>query len=84
MKYIEELIPGNSFLYKNQYFIVTSDFKSNQQKLCYNIQSGHAMWFDPDSIVDDIQIYTMDDKNTIIPISKTPKLENENVDFYKN
>ena len=73
MKYIEELLVGSCFLYKNNYYILTADFKSNHQKLCYDLNSGFPKWIFGDTIVDHIQIYTMDEKNTIIPIKEIKK-----------
>lgn len=79
MKYIEELIPGNCFLLNNKHFLLTIDFKSNNKKLCYSLDDGSPLWLDGNSIVDDIQIYTMDEKNTIIPIRETKKMDENNV-----
>lgn len=73
MKYIEELSPGECFSFKDSYWIITIDFKNNGKRLCYNLESGNPSWFDADTIVDDIQIYTMDEKNVIIPIKETQK-----------
>lgn len=73
MKYIEELYAGQCFDHKDNYWITTIDFKSNGKRLCYNLKSGVPSWFDSDTIVDDIQIYTMDEKNIIIPIKETEK-----------
>ena len=78
MKYIEELSPGNCFSYNNNYFLLTIDFKTNSKRLCYNLKSGSPVWLDGSIIVESIQIYTMDEKNTIIPIKETKK-ENTNV-----
>lgn len=75
MKYIEELSPGECFVYKNIYYIITSDFKSSGSKLCYSLNNGFPTWLSGDSIVDQIQIYTMDEKNTIIPIKETTKTD---------
>jgi hypothetical protein len=79
MKYIEEITPGQCFVYEKTYYILTIDFRSNNQKLCYDLTKGSPRWFLPDTIVELlIQIYTMDEKNTIIPIKETTK-ENANV-----
>jgi hypothetical protein len=83
LKYVEEIFPGNCFLHNNNYFILTIDFKSNNKKLCYNLVNGSPVWLSGDTIVEDIQIYTMDDKNTIIPIKETPK-HKENVSSTQN
>lgn len=79
MKYIEELSPGNCFFLNNKHFLLTIDFKSNNKKLCYSLEDGSPLWLDGDSIVDGVQIYTMDEKNTIIPIKETQKMDNNHV-----
>ena len=79
MKYIEELVPGNCFIYNNNYYVLTIDFRSNNKKLCYNLQNGSPIWLSEDTIIDNIQIYTMDDKNNITPIKETPKMDAKNV-----
>jgi hypothetical protein len=79
LKYIEELAPGDSFVFKNLYYIISSDFKSNGSKLCFNLNNGNPLWMNSDTIVDQAQIYTMDEKNTIIPIKETTKMDGENV-----
>ena len=79
MKYIEELAPGNCFLLKNKHFLLTIDFKSNNKRLCYNLVDGSPLWLDGETIVEDTQIYTMDEKNTIIPIKETQKMEENHV-----
>jgi|688.fasta_scaffold03665_23 hypothetical protein len=78
MKYVEELLAGNCFIYNNNYYLITVNFKSNNQRLCYNLDSGFPHWISGETIVDDIQIYTMDEKNTIIPIKENKK-EHKNV-----
>lgn len=79
MKYIEELIPGNCFLFNNTYYLITIDFKSNNKRLCYNLESGSPCWLTGETIVEDIQIYTMDDKNNIMAIKETKKMDINNV-----
>jgi hypothetical protein len=73
MKYIEELNNGDAFVVDQQIFLLTSDFKKNGSKLAYSLKNGNPKWFEASHIVDAIQIYTMDETNTIIPIKETPK-----------
>ena len=75
MKYIEELLPGDSFVSDSHNYLLTSDFKKNGCRLSYDLKSGNPKWFEASDIVDTIQIYTMDEKNTIIPIKETQKNE---------
>jgi hypothetical protein len=78
MKYIEEIAPGQCFVCDGTYYVLTIDFRSNNQKLCYDLTKGNPKWFLPETIVELIQIYTMDEKNTIIPIKTTEKTDKSN------
>jgi len=77
LKYLEELKNGEVFSFKQNYWLLTSDFKQNGEKLCYNINNGCSGWFKPDIIVDVSPIYILDNNNNIIPIREYKK-ENEN------
>lgn len=70
MKYIEELKFGRCFMLNNIPFILTTDFKSNGKKQCINLMDGTAHWLSGSDMVDDIDIYTMDKDNTLIPIKE--------------
>jgi hypothetical protein len=73
MKYLEELNIGDSFSYQNQLFVLTSDFKSNGNKLCYSLNTGFPTWLSSQTIVEHCPIYTLDKDNNIIPVNTTPK-----------
>jgi len=75
MKYIEELDSGDIFTLDDKYFLCTADFKSNGKRLVYSITDGFANWLEGATIVEQTNIYTMDDKNNIAPI-KQYKVEN--------
>jgi hypothetical protein len=68
MKYLEELEHGQCFRYQNKYYILTTDFKSNGDKNCIDLQTGNIKWLNSSSIVDDIDIYTLDKDNTLVPL----------------
>ena len=70
MKYIEELVPGSCFVLNNKHFLLTIDFKSNNKKLCYSLNDGSPLWLNGDSIVDSIEIYTMDEKILVTSLQK--------------
>lgn len=70
MKYIEELSSGETFQLESEYWIITSDFKSNGKRLCYNLQSGFPSWMEANAIVDICPIYTLDKSNNILPIKE--------------
>lgn len=73
MKYLEELSHGESFTYENNIFLLTSDFKKDDTKLCYNLSSGFAKWIKSDAIVDICPIYTLNKENNIVPIKEYKK-----------
>lgn len=69
INYIEELMPGESFLYNNEYYLVTSDFKSNS-KICYNLKNGFVRHFDNSTIISKVKLLTLDSENNIIAIKE--------------
>lgn len=73
MKYIEELSPGDSFISDNNNYLLTSDFKRNGSRLCYDLKSGNPKWFDANAVVDIEPIYILDKDNTIIAIKEVIK-----------
>ena len=72
MKYIEEIPPGNCFIFSECYFVATSDFKNNNKRLCINLQTGQPRWLEFDKSVKDISIYTIDDNGNFEPIIAEP------------
>lgn len=70
MKYIEELEAGNIFRYDQRLFLMTTDFKKNNARLCFDISNGYPKWFEPNSIVEPSLIFTMDNDNNITPINR--------------
>ena len=68
MKYLEELKSGDCFVYKNQNFLLTSDFKKDNSKLCYSLNDGYAKWMSSQEIVEPLILYTLDKDNNIVAI----------------
>jgi|688.fasta_scaffold04147_18 hypothetical protein len=73
MKYIEELLPGDSFVSDSHNYLLTSDFKKNGCRLSYDLKSGNPKWFEANSVVDLEPIYILDKDNTIIAIKEVMK-----------
>ena len=73
MKYLEEMDIGECFLYSNSYWIVTCDFKRNNERLCINLKSGIPKWQKPNIEVDEIDIFTFDKDSNIIAIKPREK-----------
>lgn len=73
MKYIEELHIGDTFSYKDQLFLLTSDFKSNGHRLCYSLISGQPSWLANQTMIEHHPIYILDKDNNTIPVKITTK-----------
>lgn len=68
MKYIEELEFGDCFIHKDELFVLTSDFGSNNKNRCVCLKDGNSRWLNKDSIVEPQEIYILDHENNISPI----------------
>lgn len=73
MKYIEELVNGDSFTYNKEFFVLTSDFKKDNSRLSFNIKDGSPRWFSATEIVNKTELYFIDENNNIVPIKETKK-----------
>jgi hypothetical protein len=71
--YIEELENGESFILDSDKLIVTCDFKSNGNRLCVDLKNGSSRWLGGNTIIDKIQLFTLDKDNNLIAIKETPK-----------
>lgn len=76
-KYIEELKPGNTFIYEQIVYVLTVDFKSNSSRLAYSLINGDPRWFMGNTIIDPVALYSLDKDNNIIPLN-TEGTTNEN------
>lgn len=73
MKYLEELSLGDTFSFKDQMFVLTSDFKNNGSKLCYSLINGQPCWLMSQTIVEHTPIYILDKDNNTIAVKTTSK-----------
>lgn len=73
MKYLEEIDSGNCFIYNGSYFIVTTDFKKNGDKLVVCLSNGQSHWMKPNNMVNVIDVFTIDKDNNIIAIKERSK-----------
>jgi hypothetical protein len=73
MKYIEEIQYGDCFNYENKYFILTTDFKKNGDKLAVCLSDGTSKWIKSNDIIQLIDVYTLDKDNNIIAIKEREK-----------
>lgn len=84
MKYIEEIIPGDVFTYKNDHYVLSTDFKqtSGQNKhMAVSIKNGTCRWFESNIVVDKLYLFFQDnDKNLVALKEYTNELmENQNI-----
>jgi hypothetical protein len=73
MKYIEELSSGFFFLYNNESFLLTTDFRENsttKKYMCVNIVTGMSSWIDAETSVEILDLYKRDDEGNILPIKE--------------
>lgn len=70
MRYLEELKPGESFRFNHKVFILTCDFKSSGNRLCFCLEDGSPSWLPANSEVENEPIYILDQNNNILPIKK--------------
>lgn len=70
MNYIEELINGDTFIYKEDKFIATTDFKKNGSRLCINLVDGSQRWLSASEIINKVPVYYIDNDNNIIALKK--------------
>lgn len=68
MQYLEEIDKGSCVLIDKEYFVVTSDFKSNGNRLLISLVSGSPRWFGSSVMVEQIEIFTFDKETNILPI----------------
>lgn len=78
MKYLEELELGDTFFLEDKLYILTADFKSNGQRLCYSLLDGFAFWFKNQTIIRHTPIYILDQDNNTIPVKITKKTDVSN------
>jgi hypothetical protein len=71
MKYLEELTPGESFTLDNVLFVLTSDYKATNKKLCYSLINGSPRWLDDKSVVEICPLYTLDKDNNVIAVKSS-------------
>jgi hypothetical protein len=71
--FIEELGSGDCFILDSVYYVLSIDHKKDGSRSCISLRDGTPRWFKGNSIVDKIQIYTMDKDNNIIPLKETIK-----------
>lgn len=75
MNYLETVSGGDTFTYKDDMYVSTSDFKKNGSRLCVNLKDGSMRWLDPSVLITKNPIYSMDNNSDIIPVKPEEKNE---------
>jgi len=78
MQFIESLDNGTCVNISGSYFIVTSDRKSNGNRMCVSLNSGSIRWIDPSTMVEPIDIFTFDSESNILAIRPREKTNENN------
>lgn len=73
MKYIEEINAGESFSYRENTFIMSSDFRKNGDRLCLSMLDGNTRWLGPSEIVEQVVLYTIDKDSNLVKIREESK-----------
>lgn len=73
MQYIEELSIGDCFEVNDKRYILCADYKKNGDRLSICLSDGNSHWMSSNTMVDIIDIFTLDDNNNIIAIKKREK-----------
>ena len=85
MKYIEEINPGDIFTWKNQRYILSSDYRpfknGTTRHMSVSIENGSCKWFKSDEIVDILDLYYRDKDGNILLVKeyKDDNTENKNI-----
>lgn len=74
MKYLEEMLPGDGIHINNEYFVVSSDYKANGDRMCVSLTTGFCRYLKSDAIVEASPLYSLDKETNIIPIKPTAKV----------
>lgn len=70
MKYLEELKPGQLFSYKDNRFILTSDFNRSNKRLCISLTNGFANWLLDNTLVELLDLYYRDQEGNLVAVKE--------------
>lgn len=66
--YIEELLPADCFVYQKSFFLLTQDYRQNRARLAISLTDGCSRWFNPETTVERIEIYTSNEDGHLVAI----------------
>lgn len=74
MKYIEELSPGEIFSWKNQRYVLSSDFRPLKdgytKHMSVSINNGSCKWFSSNESVEIVDLYRRDKDGNILLVKE--------------
>lgn len=70
MKYLEELKPGQLFSYKNDRFVLTSDYTKSNKRSCISLNNGFVHWLLDNTIVELLELYYRDQDGNIVAVKE--------------
>lgn len=70
MKYLEEIKPGQLFSYKENRFILTSDFTKSNKRSCISLNNGFVSWLPDNTVVDLLDLYYRDQDGNIVAVKE--------------
>lgn len=73
MKYIEEISSGDCFEHNGKFYLLTQDFKKNGDRMCISLEDGFPSWLSQSTIINRVDLFTMDKDNNIIAIKERKK-----------
>lgn len=84
MKYLEEINTGSCFELKENFYLLTKDFRSkinNTEFFCIDLKTGFVKWIKGNEIVKEIILYYLDDDKNLVAIKeyKDEFTENKNI-----
>jgi len=84
MKYIEEIKPGDIFIWKNQRYVLSADYRpykngvTRHMSVC--ITNGLCKWFQSNEVIDLLELFYRDKEGNILLV-KEYRDDTENKDL---
>ena len=74
MKYIEEISPGDIFIWKNKRYILSSDYRPFKQgktrHMSISIENGTCKWFASDGTIEVAELFYRDKEGNILLVKE--------------
>lgn len=82
MKYVEELTSGDAFSFKDQLFLLTSDFRNNGDRKAIKLDDGLCRWFPANEMCEFVELFILDKNNNIIKVKIQDEKSKENSNIF--